>query len=99
VPARPRTVEEVRDRISSLLDQPKFAASRWGVLILNERGEEVFSRDADKAFTPASNMKLYTSSAALDAFGLPSPLKRSVRAKAVEREFDAAGRSCSLWKG
>lgn len=78
---RPRTVEELRDRIAALLDQPKFSAARWGVLVVNERGEEVFSRDADKAFMPASNMKLYTSSATLDAFGPDFTIETAVYAK------------------
>lgn len=86
VAAKPRTLEEVRDRITGLIDQPKFAASRFGVLILNERGEVIFERDAGKAFTPASNMKLYTTSAALDAFGLDFRIETSVYAsKPIKR--------------
>ncbi len=78
--AKPRTIEELRERIASLVDQPKFVAARWGLLILADDGEVVFERDADKAFTPASNMKLYTSSAALDAFGPDYRITTSVYA-------------------
>lgn len=67
--ARPQTLTELQAKIAELLDQPKFAAARWGVRIITQEGKVVFERDADKAFMPASNMKLYTSSAALDAFG------------------------------
>ena len=70
-------------RIAALLDQPKFAAARWGVLIKSGgggQGKIVFERDADKAFMPASNMKLYTTSAALDAFGPNFKIKTSVYA-------------------
>jgi D-alanyl-D-alanine carboxypeptidase/D-alanyl-D-alanine-endopeptidase (penicillin-binding protein 4) len=59
----------LREKIGSLLDQPQFAAARWGVLVVSSNNDVVYERDADKAFTPASNMKLYTSAAALDALG------------------------------
>ncbi|MGH9799955.1 MAG: hypothetical protein ACRD82_06285, partial [Blastocatellia bacterium] len=31
--AKPQTVAELQARIAALLDQPKFAAARWGVLV------------------------------------------------------------------
>ncbi|HEY8459496.1 MAG TPA: D-alanyl-D-alanine carboxypeptidase/D-alanyl-D-alanine-endopeptidase, partial [Blastocatellia bacterium] len=64
----------------ALLDQPKFASARWGALIITTEGEVVFERDVDKSFMPASNMKLYTSAAALDAFGPDFRIKTSVYA-------------------
>jgi D-alanyl-D-alanine carboxypeptidase/D-alanyl-D-alanine-endopeptidase (penicillin-binding protein 4) len=66
---KPATLTELQSRIASLLDQPKFASARWGVRILAPGGTVVFERDADKSFMPASNMKLSTTSATLDAFG------------------------------
>ncbi len=69
-PATPASsLSILREKIGSLLDQPQFIAARWGVLIVTSNNEIVYERDADKAFTPASNMKLYTSAAALDALG------------------------------
>lgn len=79
-PAKPQTVAELQARIAALLDQPKFAAARWGVLAKTGGDKIIFERDADKAFMPASNMKLYTSSAALDAFGPEFKIKTSVYA-------------------
>ncbi|HZF41222.1 MAG TPA: D-alanyl-D-alanine carboxypeptidase, partial [Blastocatellia bacterium] len=68
-PNKPATLAELRSRIAALLDQPKFASARWGARIITTEGGVVFERDVDKSFMPASNMKLYTSAAALDAFG------------------------------
>lgn len=81
---QPQSPAELQERIAALLDQPKFAAARWGVRIITAKngdgGKVIFERDADKAFMPASNMKLYTSTAALDAFGPAYRIKTSVYA-------------------
>ncbi|MBO0720548.1 MAG: D-alanyl-D-alanine carboxypeptidase/D-alanyl-D-alanine-endopeptidase [Blastocatellia bacterium] len=78
IPNRAVTLPELQERIAVLLDQPKFASARWGVLITNAEGKVLFERDADKAFMPASNLKLYTSAAALDTFGPEFRIKTSV---------------------
>lgn len=84
-PAKPQTLEELQTRIAALLDQPKFVAARWGLRIITNN-KVLFERDADKTFMPASNMKLYTSSAALDAFGPDAKFKTSIYAsRAVKR--------------
>ncbi len=78
---KPRNVAELQARITALLDVPKFAAARWGILVkLQGAGQDkiVFERDADKSFMPASNMKLYTTATALDAFGPEFKIKTSV---------------------
>jgi serine-type D-Ala-D-Ala carboxypeptidase/endopeptidase (penicillin-binding protein 4) len=77
---KPETLAELQERIAELIDQPKFASARWGVRIITIDGQVIFDRDADKAFMPASNMKLYTSAAALDAFGPKFRIKTSVYA-------------------
>ncbi len=77
---KPQTLAELQTRIAALLDQPQFAPARWGVRILAEQGKVIFERDADKLFVPASNMKLYTTAAALDAFGPDFRFKTSVYA-------------------
>lgn len=79
-PAKPQTLAELQTQITALLDQPKFAAMRWGVRIQTAQGKVLFERDADKSFTPASNMKLYTTAAALDAFGPEFKIRTSVYA-------------------
>lgn len=77
---QPQTPAELQERITALLDQPKFASARWGVRIISTDGKTIFERDADKALMPASNMKLYTSAAALDAFGPDFRIRTSVYA-------------------
>jgi D-alanyl-D-alanine carboxypeptidase/D-alanyl-D-alanine-endopeptidase (penicillin-binding protein 4) len=78
--SKPAALAELQSRIAALLDQPKFAAARWGVRIVTTEGGIVYERDVDKSFMPASNMKLYTAAAALDAFGPDFKIKTSVYA-------------------
>jgi D-alanyl-D-alanine carboxypeptidase/D-alanyl-D-alanine-endopeptidase (penicillin-binding protein 4) len=47
---------------------------------MTKDGTVIFARDAEKAFMPASNMKLYTTAAAIDAFGPDFRLETSVYA-------------------
>jgi D-alanyl-D-alanine carboxypeptidase/D-alanyl-D-alanine-endopeptidase (penicillin-binding protein 4) len=77
---KPRTLTELQDQITSLFNQSKFASARWGVRIITTDGKVIFEHDADKAFMPASNMKLYTSAAVLPAFGADSKIRTSVYA-------------------
>lgn len=78
--AKPKNLAELQSRIAALLDQPKFAAARWGIFIKAGQSKIVFDRDGEKAFMPASNMKLYSTAAALDAFGPEFKIKTSVYA-------------------
>lgn len=80
VNGKPRNLAELKVRINELLDQPKFAAARIGILITTSDGKAIYERDADKSFVPASNLKLYTSAATLDAFGPDYKIKTSVYA-------------------
>ena len=79
---KPQSAQELQARISALLDQPKFIPARWGARIITRDGRVVFAHDADKLFMPASNMKLYTTAATLDAFGPDSNFRTSVYATA-----------------
>ncbi len=77
---KPATLAELQASVAALLDQPKFNSARWGARIITTAGSVIFERDADKSFMPASNMKLYTSASALDAFGPDFKIKTSVYA-------------------
>jgi serine-type D-Ala-D-Ala carboxypeptidase/endopeptidase (penicillin-binding protein 4) len=65
-------------QINSILDQSKFAPAQWGVRIITPDNRVVYERNADKLFMPASNMKLYTTAATLDAFGPEKTFRTSV---------------------
>lgn len=77
---KPQSLAELQAHLTALLEQPKFAPARWGVRILTSDGRAIFERDVDKLFMPASNMKLYTTAATLDAFGPDYKFKTSVYA-------------------
>ena len=53
-------------------------------------GSKVYERNGDKLFTPASNMKIYTTGVALDLFGVDYRWRTSVYANS---QPDASGRS------
>lgn len=49
---------------------PSSGAASWGIYVKNlQTGEVLYNRNAEKAFMPASNQKLLTTAAALDALG------------------------------
>src|SRR5947207_11296765 len=60
----------LRAAIDSMADAPEFHNACWGVLVVDpERGDTLYSRNAGKLFLPASNMKIITSSVALEQLG------------------------------
>ncbi len=61
---------DLRRFVDSLIDVPEFRSTHWGVLIVDAiRGDTLYSRNADKLFMPASNMKLVTGATALAQLG------------------------------
>lgn len=57
-------------RLDSLFDAPAWDSARWGVMVTDLATSRVlYERDGRKGFMPASNLKLYTTAAALDRFG------------------------------
>lgn len=64
-PAKP-----LPDRIAAILAAPDLARGFWGVEVVSlSSGEVLYSQNADKLFTPASNTKLFTTAAALALIG------------------------------
>ncbi|MBC7909524.1 MAG: D-alanyl-D-alanine carboxypeptidase/D-alanyl-D-alanine-endopeptidase, partial [Pyrinomonadaceae bacterium] len=61
---------ELRSRIDGLIDSSSLNSARWGLFIMSVRdGRVLHARDAGYGFTPASNMKVYTTAIALDLLG------------------------------
>lgn len=80
-------MDELGRRINSAIDESEFATARWGIKAVSmSNGTTLYQRDADKLFTPASNMKIYTTGVALDLLGADYQWRTSVYAKAQPDE-------------
>ena len=65
--------------IDQLIDNSDSAKARWGVFVMSLKDRRVlYSRDGDRLFTPASNMKIYTTAIALDLLGVDYRWRTSV---------------------
>ena len=71
VSAQPTSARNgLADRIEGVLEARAFDDAYWGVQIVNlSSGDVLFDRNGSRRFIPASNMKLLTTAAALDALG------------------------------
>jgi len=57
-------------RIGAILGQSDLARGFWGIEVVSlQNGKVLYSQNADKLFTPASNTKLFTTAAALALIG------------------------------
>ncbi len=64
------TLAEFWSQMDDIFNDPTFANANWGVLIQSlETGEYFYKRNENKLFMPASNLKLFTSSAGLILLG------------------------------
>jgi D-alanyl-D-alanine carboxypeptidase/D-alanyl-D-alanine-endopeptidase (penicillin-binding protein 4) len=70
---------ELSQLIDQQIDRSEFAAARWGISVISlSNGTTLYERNADKLFTPASNMKIYTTGVALDLLGVDYRWRTSV---------------------
>jgi len=70
-------------RIDSAIDESELGFARWGICVISmSDGSTIYQRNADKLFTPASNMKIYTTGVALDLLGADYRWRTSVYANA-----------------
>lgn len=67
----PQTAEaKLKSELDQAFDDPAFSNAHWGVMIQSlKNGEILYARNAHKNFIPASNMKLFTTAAALSKLG------------------------------
>ena len=72
----------MKQRLATLVEQPKYAAALWGVKVVSlDTGKTLFERNPQKLFSPASNSKLYTVALALERLGPDYRIKTSLYAK------------------
>jgi D-alanyl-D-alanine carboxypeptidase/D-alanyl-D-alanine-endopeptidase (penicillin-binding protein 4) len=67
--------------IDRVLEDKDAGRARWGVFVMSLKdGRVLYAHDADKLFTPASNMKVYTTAVGLDLLGADYRWRTSVYA-------------------
>ena len=73
------SARELASQIDRTIDESDLASARWGVHVISlTDGSTLYQRNADKLFTPASNMKIYTTAVALDLLGADFRWRTSV---------------------
>ncbi len=70
LPANELARSGLAKQLDQLFEAPQWRNAQWGVQIVDlDTSEVLYERQADKAFMPASNLKLYTTGAALKTLG------------------------------
>ncbi|WP_041740668.1 D-alanyl-D-alanine carboxypeptidase/D-alanyl-D-alanine-endopeptidase [Calothrix sp. PCC 6303] len=70
---------QLATNIDSVVNRTVFSRVRWGILVQNlASGQTLYSRDAQKYFTPASNTKLLTTAAVLQQLGANFRFRTSI---------------------
>jgi len=70
---------ELGAKVDAIANRPEFSRSRWGILIQPLSSTTIlYSRDSQKYFIPASNVKLLTTAAALQKLGANFRIRTSV---------------------
>ncbi len=87
--AQARNLTELRDKLA--LESRKLGASSGAYVADLTSGRELFERNADRSLSPASNAKLFTTAAALLAFGEAGTLRTAAQLGA-HTTIDADGR-------
>lgn len=90
----------LRAAIDSMADAPEFHNAFWGILVVDpERGDTLYSRNAGKLFLPASNMKVITSSVALEQLGPDFTYRTTLVARGARKDSTIAGDLAVIGRG
>ena len=69
-PTEAQEITELQADLSEMLDVYSWRDARWGVLVVSlDQSDTLFSKSPDSALSPASNVKLLTTAAALRILG------------------------------
>ncbi|MBJ7295998.1 MAG: D-alanyl-D-alanine carboxypeptidase/D-alanyl-D-alanine-endopeptidase [Dolichospermum sp.] len=70
---------QLSSAINTIINHPQFSRVRWGILIKTLSSEKIlYSQDSQKYFISASNMKLFTTAAALQKLGAYFRIRTSI---------------------
>ncbi len=70
LPSPTTSIENFQQQCEKYFNDSNFVNAHWGVIIQSlKTGEIIYQRNAEKSFIPASNMKLFTTAAALTTLG------------------------------
>ena len=80
--------KQLAKRVDAILARPDVARGFWGVEIEDlETGRVVYSHEADRLFTPASNTKLFTTAAALALIGPDYRIRTTAEAASLPDKY------------
>jgi serine-type D-Ala-D-Ala carboxypeptidase/endopeptidase (penicillin-binding protein 4) len=70
---------QISTAINEIIDRPELRRYRWGIVVQRLSGtNQLYNRDGDRLFIPASNVKLITTAVALRQLGAATRLRTSV---------------------
>jgi D-alanyl-D-alanine carboxypeptidase/D-alanyl-D-alanine-endopeptidase (penicillin-binding protein 4) len=94
-PRREREDSALDQRIDNILGKSDAQRGSWGIQVVDlESGKVLYERDASHLFIPASNMKMFTTAAALEKLGPDYIFYTTVESDAAP---DAQGRVWDLY--
>ncbi len=88
-PAKTAVRSHLAAQIDAILAEPAAARAHWGISVTGLDGKPIYAHDAAQLHTPASNTKLFTTTAAMALLGPDYRYKTTVESTAP---VDAEGR-------